>query len=60
MKSKIEQLVKELKKQRDSNRKIAMRGSPMTSMSEENAIGEVAEEQDRIIQQLEKILKEEG
>lgn len=60
MREKIEQLIEELNKAASDGEKIAKRGSPVTSMYEDHAIGEVAKEQRRISARLTEILAMAG
>ncbi len=56
MRNKILKLIQELEKAANENEHIHKHGSPMTSMSEDSALGMLAVEQRRIINKLRKAL----
>jgi hypothetical protein len=53
----IKSLIEDLEKEAISNEKLAKHGSPVTSMSEDYEVGEIAKEQRRIIKLLKKIIE---
>ena len=57
MKEQIEKLIGELKKSARENENWYKHGSPLSSLAEDVTCGQVAEEQRRIIKELEKIIE---
>ncbi len=56
MKKKLRELIEKLEKSASEHEHIHKHGSPMTSMPEDSAMGDVAAEQRRIIGKLREIL----